>query len=248
MSATTTFGAGGGEPYARALQTAGLLTLVPDCCDDPDCSHGTVADRRHDRGGPAGDGGPSARTGTLVMDVSRWSASADATDMSLIEEGSGPLLDVGCGPGRMVAAALTAGYSALGVDVSQAAVDVARGAGIPALRASVFDPLPHEGEWMTVLLVDGNIGIGGDPTALLTRCAELLAPDGCLLVETANDPLTDRSFTGTIVGDEGYVSDSFAWSEIGSEALARRAPDAALAVSESWCRDGRSFVRLSPLG
>ncbi|GGF17266.1 class I SAM-dependent methyltransferase [Subtercola lobariae] len=218
---TPTFGAGGGEPYARALQNDGLLLLVPD------------------------DGGS---TDSLIMDVSRWSATADATDMSLIEEGSGPLLDIGCGPGRMVAAALTAGYSALGVDVSQAAVDLARRSGIPALRASVFDPLPREGEWMTVLLVDGNIGIGGDPTALLERCAELLSPHGSALIELQNDPAADRSYGCTIVGDEGYVSDSFPWSEIGSDALARRATGTALVMTESWCRDGRSFARLVKRG
>ena len=215
---TPTFGAGGGEPYARALQNDGLLLLVPD------------------------DG--SSHSDTLVMDVSRWSATADATDMSLIEEGSGPLLDIGCGPGRMVAAALTAGYSALGVDVSQAAVDLALRSGIPALRASVFDPLPREGEWMTVLLVDGNIGIGGDPTALLERCAELLSARGSALIEVQNDSAADRSFSCTIVGDDGYVSDSFPWSEIGSEALGRRAEGTGLSLTESWCRDGRSFVRL----
>jgi SAM-dependent methyltransferase len=214
---TPTFGAGGGEPYARALLNDGLLLLVPD-------------------GGSHSD--------ALVMDVSRWSATADATDMSLIEEGSGPLLDIGCGPGRMVAAALTAGYSALGIDVSRAAVALAHSAGIPALHASVFDSLPREGEWMTVLLVDGNIGIGGDPTALLRRSAELLSPAGCALVEVQNDPWADRSFDCTIVGDEGAVSDSFPWSEIGGMALARRAALAGLVATESWSRDGRSFVRL----
>ena len=39
--------------------------------------------------------------------------------------------------------------------------------GGPALRRSVFDPLPGEGRWGTALLLDGNIGIGGDPRALL---------------------------------------------------------------------------------
>ncbi|MCU1480834.1 MAG: SAM-dependent methyltransferase [Subtercola sp.] len=214
--ATATFGSGGGEPYTRALQNSGLLRLVAD-------------DRLVE---------------TAVMDVRRWSNSADPTDMSLIEEGSGPLLDIGCGPGRMVAAALTIGYAALGVDVSQAAVDLARRSGIPALRASVFDTLPNEGEWMTVLLVDGNIGIGGDPSALLQRCAELLSPTGCALVEVHSEPQLDRSFECRVVGDDGTASDLFPWSEIGVTALKRRASVAGLRVSESWQRQGRSFARL----
>ena len=42
-------------------------------------------------------------------------------------------------------------------------------AGGPALVRSVFETLPGEGRWDTVLLMDGNIGIGGDPAALLGR-------------------------------------------------------------------------------
>jgi hypothetical protein len=34
-----------------------------------------------------------------------------------------------------------------------------------------------------VPLADGNIGIGGLPAWLLYRCAQLLAPDGRLLIE-----------------------------------------------------------------
>ena len=218
---TPTFGLGGGEPYARALQTDGRLLLVP--------AGGSTLD-------------------SLLMDVGRWSAAADATDMSLIEEGSGPLLDIGCGPGRMVRAALTAGYSALGIDVSPAAVEVAEAAGIPVLHASVFDRLPGEGEWMTLLLVDGNIGIGGDPSALLARCAELLSSTGCVLVEVQSDAGADRSFDCTVVGDDGGVSATFPWAEIGSAALARRAQAAGLDLTESWSRDGRFFCRLERTG
>ncbi|WP_233189261.1 bifunctional 2-polyprenyl-6-hydroxyphenol methylase/3-demethylubiquinol 3-O-methyltransferase UbiG [Subtercola sp. Z020] len=216
---TPTFGAGGDEPYARALQNDGQLLLVP----------------------AAGNSAAS-----LVMDVARWSAAADATDMSLIEEGSGPLLDIGCGPGRMVRAALTAGYSALGIDVSDAAIGVAEAAGVPVLRASVFDPLPLEGAWMTLLLVDGNIGIGGDPSALLERCAELLSSTGCLLVEVQQDASVDRSYECTIVGDDGRASASFPWAEIGAAALARRGSAAGLDVVQTWSRDGRTFCRLEP--
>ncbi|WP_116419101.1 class I SAM-dependent methyltransferase [Subtercola boreus] len=219
---TPTFGAGGDEPYARALQNDGRLLLVPT----------------------ARDGVTPTGTASLMMDVARWSAAADATDMSLIEEGSGPLLDIGCGPGRMVKAALTAGHSALGIDVSGAAIGVASAAGIPVLRASVFDPLPLEGEWMTLLLVDGNIGIGGDPTALLARCEELLSPTGCVLVEVQNDPSADRAYDCRVVGDDGSASASFPWAEVGSAALARRARSVGLRLVQSWTRDGRSFCRL----
>ena len=41
--------------------------------------------------------------------------------------------------------------------------------GVAALLRDVFDPVPGEGRWETALLADGNIGIGGDPVALLER-------------------------------------------------------------------------------
>ena len=41
--------------------------------------------------------------------------------------------------------------------------------GVAAIRRNVFDALPGEGRWRTALLADGNIGIGGDPAALLRR-------------------------------------------------------------------------------
>ena len=78
---------------------------------------------------------------------------------------AGPVLDVGCGPGRFVIGLAQRGTVALGVDPAPAAVALCRSRGAPVLQKSVFDPLPGQGRWRTVLLADGNIGIGGDPAA-----------------------------------------------------------------------------------
>ena len=99
----------------------------------------------------------------LQLQVSRWCAPPDAADEELLRRCRGPVLDVGCGPGRLTVALTDRGIPALGVDISRAAVTLARQAGAPALRRSVFDPLPGVGQWGTVLLADGNIGIGGLP-------------------------------------------------------------------------------------
>jgi SAM-dependent methyltransferase len=107
----------------------------------------------------------------LPLQVSRWCGPPDAADEELLRHCSGPVLDVGCGPGRLTVALTERGIPALGVDISRAAVARARRAGAPALRRSVFDPLPGHGRWATVLLADGNIGIGGRPARLLQRCA-----------------------------------------------------------------------------
>ena len=210
-----TFGSGGSEPYAHALRREGQLTLV------------------RDQGHPGND-----------YDLGRWMAAADDVDRAILAGEAGPVLDIGCGPGRMVAAAIDLGFVALGVDVSRAAVKVARRAGLPVLARSVFDRLPREGHWKTALLIDGNIGIGGDPAALLTRSAELLGPRGAVLVEAQPGDDVDDVFTAHVVDEDGRTSSTFPWAEVGAAALERHAATAGLEVDQVWRVDGRVFVRL----
>lgn len=83
----------------------------------------------------------------LPLDVERWCAEPDIADDSVLDRCRGPVLDVGCGPGRLVAALARRGHTALGVDVTPAAVERTVRAGGSALCRSVFDPLPREGRW-----------------------------------------------------------------------------------------------------
>lgn len=120
-----------------------------------------------------------------MLDPARWVAAADEAERSLLADLHGPVLDVGCGPGRLVAHLLASGRTAMGVDPAPRAVALARRRGAPVLQTSVFHLLPGEGRWAAVLLFDGNVGIGGDPVALLIRCRSLLAPGGQILVEVS---------------------------------------------------------------
>jgi SAM-dependent methyltransferase len=124
-----------------------------------------------------------AGTGPRELSVARWQADAEGGDAVLLDACSGPTLDVGCGPGRLVAALLARGIQALGVDVSPVAIRRTTERGGVAIRRDVFDLLPGEGRWHHVLLADGNIGIGGDPAALLRRTRQLLRPSGTVIVE-----------------------------------------------------------------
>lgn len=117
----------------------------------------------------------------LPLDVERWCAGADAADESVLARCRGSVLDIGCGPGRLVVALAERGRRALGIDVTPAAVTRTVGRGGTALCRSVFEPLPGERRWDTALLIDGNIGIGGDPAALLRRTAGLIGPGGRLV-------------------------------------------------------------------
>ena len=123
--------------------------------------------------------------GEQLLPMARWAGEADSSDDALLALCQGTTLDVGCGPGRLTSRLAALGHVALGVDIVAAAVERTRERGASAVQRDLFERLPGEGRWQTVLLADGNIGIGGDPRALLARMVELAAPGGRLVVETA---------------------------------------------------------------
>ncbi|MFJ6436842.1 class I SAM-dependent methyltransferase [Streptomyces sp. NPDC091416] len=184
----------------------------------------------------------------LPLEVERWCAGADAADLSALRRCEGPVLDIGCGPGRLVAALAARGHRALGIDVSEAAVDRTLRLGGSALRRSVFEPLPGEGRWGTVLLLDGNIGIGGDPSGLLRRTADLLAPGGLLIAETAPHDIDERVRVqlddGGAAATTPAAAAPFPWARLGTAALLRYARPHGLHSVDQWDADGRSFVSL----
>ncbi|MFJ7195633.1 MULTISPECIES: class I SAM-dependent methyltransferase [unclassified Streptomyces] len=185
----------------------------------------------------------------LPLDVERWCANADAADLSALGRCEGPVLDIGCGPGRLVAELAVRGHRALGIDISETAVARTLRLGGAALHRSVFDPLPGEGRWGTVLLLDGNIGIGGNPPLLLRRTADLLAPGGLLIAETTPQDVDERvqvrldDGRGTAAADSGVVG-PFPWARLGTPALLRYARAYSWQPVDQWEADGRPFVSL----
>ncbi|MFG2961456.1 class I SAM-dependent methyltransferase [Streptomyces sp. NPDC048291] len=179
----------------------------------------------------------------LPLDVERFCAAPDAADRGVLHRCSGPVLDVGCGPGRLVTALARLGIPALGVDVSPAAVVRTRRHGGSALRRSVFDRLPGEGHWGTVLLMDGNVGIGGDPVALLARLRDLLRPGGCLLAEADPQDVDERLVVRVEDGD-GRHGRPFPWARVGTTALLGAADVAGWIPTGRWTKDDRHFLEL----
>lgn len=192
------------------------------------------------------DGGVSVRTSDGVIKplaIDRYLAGADAVDRSLLSSVEGPVLDVGCGPGRHLSLLAKRGVFGLGVDLSPVAVKIARDRGAQAIVGSVFDELPGTGTWRTALLIDGNIGIGGSPVRLLARIVTLLAEDGELLVEL-DPPGTSTGAIEARLESETTISSWFPWATVAYEQVAGVAAGAGLRVEHSWELGERWFARL----
>ncbi|MBO3744154.1 methyltransferase domain-containing protein [Actinoplanes flavus] len=198
----------------------------------------------------AAAGAPAAFTArhpdgdVLHFDPAAWCQDSIAGDEGLLARCTGPTLDIGCGPGRLTRALAATGRPALGIDISAAAVRLARRREAVALRRDIFGPVPGAGRWRHLLLADGNIGIGGDPRRLLDRCRQLLAADGRLHAELAPPGTTAWSGTTTVHTPDG--DDELPWARLPLDALPAVAAPAALRVTETWTEAGRWFATLIP--
>jgi len=179
----------------------------------------------------------------LVLDLACWAGPATAADEDVLDRAVGPVLDVGCGPGRHVRALARRGILAIGVDAAPEAVRLARLHGTEILERSIFDPLPGAGAWRTALVLDGSIGIGGAPVTLLRRVAEMLAPGGAALVETEAPGTPTHTRLARVGGDEASER-IFPWALVGADDLARLARRAGLEQTDGWTKDGRWFASL----
>lgn len=166
---------------------------------------------------------------SAALPVASWRSAADADDLALLDQCEGPTLDVGCGPGRLTVALAERGQVALGIDVVREAVGQTRARGGAALRRDIFGAVPGEGRWHTALLADGNVGIGGDPVALLRRLRRLLLPGGRVVAEVAPPGVRTRSVLATLECD-GVRSRPFRWSVVGADGIAGVAASAGLTL------------------
>jgi SAM-dependent methyltransferase len=176
----------------------------------------------------------------------RWLTAVDG-DESLLRRCAGPALDVGAGPGRLTVALAERGVPALAIDITPFAVALARSRGALALQRDVFGYVPGTGRWATVLLADGNIGIGGDPVALLRRARELLAPDGSVVAEVS-PPGAGTRREQVRLRTAGGPGPWFPWAWVGADQVGVLAAAAGLLVTQRWVDAGRWFAVLARPG
>ncbi len=181
------------------------------------------------------------------LELSEWCSPADAVDRHALTRLADHLppratiIDLACGPGRHAAYLAALGMQVLGVDLAPAALTRAGSGRVAVLRRDILGPLPGAHAWDAALLLDGNVGIGGEPHRLLGRVFELLTVAGRLLVEV-DAGVSDRR---TLQLHHGQRSSTpFAWARITSRDLANPARQAGLDVLDTW-RDGhRAFAIL----
>jgi SAM-dependent methyltransferase len=176
------------------------------------------------------------------LPVENW-LRARPGDASIVARCAGPTLDVGSGPGRLTVALAERGIPVLGIDVTPYAVRMARASGAVTLVRDVFGHVPGAGRWMTVLLADDNIGIGGDPVALLRRVAELLGPLGRALVEV-QPPGTPLRREQVRLRSAGKIGAWFPWAYVGADQIAEVATSAGMTALDTWSAHGRWFASL----
>lgn len=228
-----------GPLYESALTEGGILELEHAYVGGA----GSARDSRR-AGGPRVAGIRGRRR--EVVPVERWFRAVEG-DESLLERCVPPVLDIGSGPGRLTVALAERGLMALGIDIAGPAVAMTRQAGAVALRRDVFGPVPGAGRWRTALLADGNIGIGGDPVALLRRVAELLHAEGRALVELEPPGRTTRRSRVRLRRGDRY-GDWFDWAYAGVDDIAGLSAPTGLAVAETWSSAGRWFACLTREG
>ncbi|MFB1294348.1 methyltransferase domain-containing protein [Mycobacterium sp. pW049] len=184
--------------------------------------------------------------GRTELPVQRWlgHCSEDQPfDDAVIAMCDGSTVELGCGPGRLIARLRKAGIPALGIDRSPEAVRLAHTLGAPAMCADVFGPLPAIGSWQTVLLIDGNVGLEGDPERILRRSRDLLADGGHCVAEfdvqhSGETPVLVRLETDTESGPW------FHWSTVGIDCADELAERAGLRLKDVQVIGDRALASL----
>jgi SAM-dependent methyltransferase len=179
-----------------------------------------------------------------VVPVHDWLSPVSEADRLLLGHCRGATLDVGCGPGRMSAHLVECGHHVLGVDIVHEAIDQARARGVAAVRRNIFAPMPGEGSWDSVLLADGNIGIGGNPLALLGRAGELLRAGGRVVCDLDEPGTGIRLHRARLVAARRWSS-TFPWARVGPEAIEELGEQAGFTRRSVGQRHGRWFAVLA---
>jgi len=105
------------------------------------------------------------------------------------------ILDVGCGNGSFVDAAMVQGYKIRGIERSQSAVDVAQGFNLPVQNIDFFSSEIKESSF-DVLTMFEVIEHLPEPVRFLNRAEHVVKPGGLIYIKTPNFNSLDRRVFG----------------------------------------------------
>jgi len=130
----------------------------------------------------------------------RYSPENQLRQQALLKEIAGytrgrRLLDVGCGIGQLLQTAKDGGWTAHGIDLSEAAIQLCRGRGLSASKTDFFDQLLDE-QRFDVIIMSELIEHVPSPQRFLKRAEELLDVDGVLYLTTPNFASLARRLLG----------------------------------------------------
>jgi len=132
-----------------------------------------------------GDGiGPALHPEWFFRGFKQW-AWWEREILPLVERG--PVLDLGAGAGRAALYMQERGLRVTAVEASPGAAEVCRRRGVADVRLGDVNDPPSDLPWAGVLLLCGNLGLGGSwdgSRRLLARLAELAAPGAVLVGDT----------------------------------------------------------------
>jgi SAM-dependent methyltransferase len=103
----------------------------------------------------------------------------------------GRILDIGCGAGRVMAYLQALGHDVVGIDIDAKLVELCRKRGLTRVSVSSYEQLTDVGTFETLLLMDRNIGMGGNTEGLLKLfelCHDLCCPQGLLIFDSVEVP------------------------------------------------------------
>jgi SAM-dependent methyltransferase len=181
-----------------------------------------------------------------------WSRVADK--LTRLSGGPGDLLEVGPAAGHLLKAARLQGWSVMGVEASPKFTKVMRERGLPCHEGTLAT-FATDKRFDLVVMLDVLEHVH-DPVADLARCAELLRPDGLLVVATCDI----GSFAARHYGlrwRQIVISHTFYWTTSSLAIALRRAGLEPRHFSSvrwwdpdprreriGWCRElGKLFVR-----
>ena len=107
----------------------------------------------------------------------------------------GPVLDLGAGAGRAALHFQDRGVDVTAVESSAGAAEVCRRRGVRDVRISDLNDPPSDRRWRAVLLLCGNLGLGGTwdgNRTLLRRLAELTDPGAVLVGDSVTSDGRDE--------------------------------------------------------